>query len=58
VGDRFASLSPGWGAPDGAALPDDECRGRPIQRLSGAVLYAVDTGEKTNLPPSPVGGYG
>lgn len=57
VGDRFASLSP-----DGAhvlVLPymliGD---GGQIQRLSDAALYTVETGEKMDLPASPVGGYG
>lgn len=57
VGDRFASISP-----DGEqvlVLPymsigaDDQ-----IQRLADAVLYTVDTGDRMELPASPIGGYG
>lgn len=57
VGDRFASMSP-----DGEhlmVLPylmiGDSGQ---IQRLTDVVVYTVDTGEKMDLPPSPVGGYG
>ncbi|KQV64997.1 hypothetical protein ASC64_14955 [Nocardioides sp. Root122] len=57
LGDKWASLSP-----DGShvlvlpyMLVDDDGQ---IGRLDGAVLYSVDTGESTELPASPVGGYG
>lgn len=57
VGDRFASLSP-----DGEhlmVLPYLMIGGGgQIERMSGAVLYAVDTGARLELPPSPMGGYG
>lgn len=57
VGDRFASLSP-----DGEhlmVLPylmigDDG----QAQRMTDAVLYTVDTGERMDLPPSEIGAYG
>ena len=57
VGDRWASLSP-----DGRhvlVLPyltmDEDGQ---IQRLDGAVVHDVDTGDQLPLPPSPAGGYG
>lgn len=57
VGDRFASLSP-----DGEhvlVLPYMMIgEGGQIQRMSGAVLHTVDTGESMAIPDSPVGGYG
>lgn len=57
VGDRWASLSP-----DGQqvivmpylTMTEDG----QIQRLDGAVLHTVATGERMALPPSPTGGYG
>ena len=57
IGDNWASLSP-----DGSQVlvlpyfPMDE--DGQIGALDGAVLYSVDTGQHTDLPASPVGGYG
>ena len=57
VRDRWASLSP-----DGErvlVLPYMNFDGDgQIQRLTDAVLYDVDTGDKLALPASPEGGYG